>query len=69
MAPIKEITIQVSPEVADAYESASPQERKKIQDMIGIFLQKPADRDLALLREIMDDISDRAAARGWFFRN
>ena len=31
MEVMKKITIEVSPEVAQAYQSASPQERKKIQ--------------------------------------
>ncbi len=61
---MKEITIEVSPEIADAYQSASPQERKKIQAIVSILLQKHADRDIALLRELMDEISDGARARG-----
>ncbi|GAA6614548.1 hypothetical protein [Scytonema sp. NUACC26] len=61
---MKQIIIEVTPEVADAYQSASHRERQKIQSLISILLQKPADEDLALLREIMDEISDRAAARG-----
>lgn len=61
---MKGITIEVSPEVADAYQSASPKERKKIQAIVSILLQNQADRDIALLRELMDEISDRARARG-----
>ena len=61
---MSEITIEVSPEVADAYLSASPQERKKIQSIVSILLQKQVDRGLALLRELMDEISDRAKSRG-----
>jgi len=61
---MSEITIEVSPEVAAAYLSASPQERKKIQSIVSILLQKQVDRDVALLRELMDEISDRAKSRG-----
>lgn len=61
---MKEIMIEVSPEAAEAYQSASSQERKKIQAIVSILLQKQADRDVALLRELMDEISDRARARG-----
>ena len=61
---MKKITIEVSPEVAEAYQSASPQERKKIQAIVSILLQKQVDTDAALLRELMDEISDRARARG-----
>ncbi|MBW4498289.1 MAG: hypothetical protein KME57_01530 [Scytonema hyalinum WJT4-NPBG1] len=64
METMQEITIQVSPEVAEAYQSASPQERKKIQAIVSILLQKQVDKDVAFLRELMDEISDRARARG-----
>jgi mRNA-degrading endonuclease RelE of RelBE toxin-antitoxin system len=64
MEIMQEITIEVSPEVAKAYQSASPQERKKIQAVVSILLQKQVDKDVAFLRELMDEISDRAKARG-----
>jgi len=32
--------------------------------VVTIFLQKQADVDVALLQELMDEISDRARARG-----
>jgi hypothetical protein len=64
METMQEITIEVSPEVAEAYQSASPQERKKIQAIVSILLQKQVDKDVAFLRELMDEISDRARARG-----
>jgi hypothetical protein len=50
--------------VAEAYRSASPEERKRIQAIVSLLLQKPMDGDVAFLREMMDGISDRAAARG-----
>lgn len=61
---MQKITIEVSPEVAEAYQSASPQERKKIQTIVSILLQKQVDNDVAFLRGLMDEISDRARARG-----
>jgi hypothetical protein len=61
---MSEITIEVSPEVAAAYQSASLQERQKIQSIVSILLQKQVDRDVALLGELMDEISDRAKSRG-----
>ncbi|MBF2020299.1 MAG: hypothetical protein IGR93_09395 [Hydrococcus sp. C42_A2020_068] len=61
---MSEITIEVSPEVAAAYWSASLQERQKIRFIVSILLQKQVDRDVALLRELMDEISDRAKSRG-----
>lgn len=61
---MKEITIQVSPEVADAYQTASDAERRKIQVFIEVLLQKKTDADVALLRGLMNDLSDRVKARG-----
>jgi len=61
---MQEITIEVTPEVAEAYQSASPQERKKIQAIVSILLQKQVDKDVAFVQELMDEISDRARARG-----
>lgn len=61
---MSEITIEVSTEVAEAYRSASPEERKRIQVIVSLLLQKPLDSDVAFLREMMNGISERAEARG-----
>lgn len=61
---MQKITLEVTPEVAEAYQLASPQERKKIQTIVSILLQKHVDNDVAFLKELMDEISDRARARG-----
>lgn len=61
---MNKITIEVSREVAEAYQSASLQERQKIQTIVSFLLHKPVDRDIDLLRELMDEISDRAKERG-----
>ncbi len=61
---MNQITIEVTPQVAEAYQSSSPQQRKTIQAIISFLLQKQADSDIALLRELMDEISDRAKSRG-----
>jgi hypothetical protein len=61
---MNKITIEVSREVAEAYQSASLQERQKIQTIVSLLLHSPVDRDVDLLRELMDEISDRAKERG-----
>jgi hypothetical protein len=61
---MNKITIEVSREVAEAYQSASLQERQKIQTIVSLLLHRPVDRDVDLLRELMDEISDRAKERG-----
>lgn len=58
------ITLEVSPEVAAAYQFASPEERQQIQEFITLLLKRRDESDLVFLRKIMDEISDRAAARG-----
>jgi hypothetical protein len=40
------------------------QERQKIQTIVSLLLHRPVDRDVDLLRELMDEISDRAKERG-----
>ena len=60
-----EITsIQVEPEIADAYNSASQQDQKKIQLLMGLWLRELSTQPNMSLTEVMDMISDRAQARG-----
>ena len=57
-------SIQVEPEIADAYNSASQQDQKKIQLLMGIWLRELSTQPSLTLSEVMDMISDRAQARG-----
>lgn len=60
-----EITsIQVEPDIADAYNSASQQDQKKIQLLMGLWLRELTTQPSMSLTEVMDMISDRAQARG-----
>ena len=60
-----EITsIQVVPEIADAYNSASQQDQKKIQLLMGLWLRELSTQPNMSFTEVMDMISDRAQARG-----
>jgi serine protease inhibitor len=61
---MQEISISVSSEAAIAYESASQEKRKQIQEIVNLLLQKQAEDQLSGLREIMDELSSRAIARG-----
>jgi predicted restriction endonuclease len=61
---LDEITIQIDSEAAKAYKSASPDERKKIQFLISIWLKEVTSKDKSSLKQIMDDISEKAQARG-----
>ena len=58
------ITLEVNPEIAAAYQAVSSAEREQITKIVSLLLQNPAESDLAFLRRIMDDISDKAEANG-----
>lgn len=60
-----EITsIEVEPDIADAYNSASQEDQKKIQLLMGLWLRELSTQPNMSLNEVMDMISDRAQARG-----
>jgi len=58
------ITFEVTPEIAEAYQFASLEERQQIQEIVSLLLKKEKENDIDFLRKIMDEISDRATARG-----
>ena len=58
------ITLEVLSEIAEAYEISSPEEKQQIQYLITLLLKREDENDLEFLRKIMDEISDRAIARG-----
>jgi hypothetical protein len=57
-------SIQVEPEIADAYNSASQEDQKKIQLLMGLWLQELSTQPNMSLSDVMDMISERAQARG-----
>ncbi len=60
-----EITsIQVEPDIANAYNSASQEDQKKIQILMRLWLRELSTQPNMSLTEVMDMISDRAQARG-----
>lgn len=60
-----EITsIQVEPDIADAYNAASQEDRKKLQLLMGLVPRELSTQPNMSLTEVMDMISDRAQARG-----
>ena len=56
------ITLEVNPEIAAAYQAVSSAEREQITKIVSLLLQNPKESDLAFLRRITDDISDKAEA-------
>lgn len=58
------ITLEVDSEAAQAFKSASVEEREKVQIMLGIWLKNFVNFSTVSLRETMDEISSKAKARG-----
>ncbi len=57
-------SIQVEPDIANAYNSASQEDQKKIQLLMGLWLRELSIQPEMSLTEVMDMISDRAQSRG-----
>lgn len=57
------ITIRVDPETAQAYRSASPDERDKIDTLLTLKLREAVHSQVSL-QHLMDEIGRDAQARG-----
>ena len=57
------ITFEVDSEAAQAFKSASAEEREKLQVLLGIWLKEYVKADAASLKEIMDVTSRKAQNR------
>jgi hypothetical protein len=57
-------SILVEPDIANAYNSASQEDQKKIQLLMGLWLRELSTQPDMSLTEMMDMISDRAQSRG-----
>lgn len=57
------ITIPLDPQTARAYNSAAPDQKRKIQALLSLWL-----RELAVqgprLQEVLDDVGNKAVSRG-----
>jgi hypothetical protein len=60
----EKITIPVDPQAARAYRGAAPEERQKMQALLAIWLKDLVAAKPATLRQIMDEVSRNARARG-----
>jgi hypothetical protein len=60
----QEITIQVTPQVAQAYQLATEKEKQRLSAIASLFFDEEAKEDIDFLGRIMDEISDKAVARG-----
>ncbi len=60
----EKITIPVDAQAPDAYNAFSPAERKKIEALLGLWLKDLVTAGPGTLKQIMDDTSRQARARG-----
>jgi hypothetical protein len=57
------ITLQIDPDAASIFKAASGEDREKLQVLLGIWLRQ-LGKDQSSLRATMDEISNKAKARG-----
>ena len=58
------ITLELNAEAVSAYNTASAEEQKKMRLLLSLWLKELAVSPTISLSALMDDISDKAEARG-----
>lgn len=58
------ITIPLDPQTAWAYDSAAPEDKRKMQALLGLWLRELANGDHPSLEQILDAVGTKAKARG-----
>jgi hypothetical protein len=58
------ITIPLDPQTARVYESAAPDEKRKIQALLSLWLRELAAGEYPSLQQVLDDVGSKAKARG-----
>lgn len=58
------IALEVDADTARVFAAASPEDRRKLQLLLRLRLRELTARPARLLKEVMDDIGQYAAARG-----
>jgi hypothetical protein len=58
------ITIPLDPQTAQAYNSASAKEKRKMQALLGLWLRELAGGEQRSLQQILDEAGRKAQAQG-----
>jgi hypothetical protein len=58
------ITIPLDPQTARAYDSAAPEEKRKIQALLSLWLRELAVGGYSSLQQVLDDVGRKAKAEG-----
>ncbi len=62
--PNPTITIPLDPQTARAYNSAAPEEKRKIQALLSLWLRELAAGEYPSLQQVLDEVGQKAKARG-----
>lgn len=57
------ITIPLDPDTARAYDSAAPDEKRKIQALLSLWVRELA-ADYPSLQQVLDEVGRKATSRG-----
>ena len=58
------IKIPVEPQTALAYEAAAPEDKRKIQALLSLWLRELATGGYPSLQQVLDEVGKKAEARG-----
>jgi hypothetical protein len=58
------ITIPLDPQTAQVYDSAGPEQKRKIQALLSLWLRELAAGEYPPLQEVLDDAGRKAKDRG-----
>jgi len=62
--PNPTITIPLDPQTARAYDSASPEEKRKLQALLSLRLRELASGEYPSLQKVLDEVGHKAKDRG-----
>ena len=58
------ITIPLDPETARAYDSATPEERRKMQALLSLWLRELAADEQPSVQQVLEEVGRKAKDRG-----
>ena len=62
--PNATITIPLDPQTARAYAAAAPEDKRKIQALLSLWLRELATGEYPSLQQVLDEVGRKAKARG-----
>lgn len=60
----EQITLQIDADAARIFRSASPNDREKLELLLGVLVREYAEGDVGSLKSTMDEIAAKARERG-----